>query len=394
MPKTKIQDWDTTAANNTDLNSINIDEGWAPANINNALREMMAQWATALIGADDGVVTGTAGANGSLVAWNADGDAVQAGTIVGTYDFSGATVTDLVVSGSAGFGGAGAGDFVEIGGQSMANLGAVEPRLVVCYSDPTNSWSASGGTEVLVARDSDCFVTVNANAISTAGIQFADPDDENAGAVYYDHATDALEFRAAAATRADITSGGLALATGARVNTIETTLTNDDTHIPTSAAVKDYVDGAAASWELVATEYSGASVSEIVLTDFDEAYDYRVIIEELIASAVPDIEYYYSGDAAYTSGTDLVTSPGTPIRCNITIDIFAPRRSKRSIAATSSFTALDRNGSGSTAGVISAGWNRPSANEPLADIALRARIANATFSGGNVYLFRRRHNLP
>lgn len=39
-----------------------------------------------------------------------------------------------------------------------------------------------------------------------------------------------------------ITASGMQLATGARVDNIETTLTDDDTHLPTSGAVKDYVD--------------------------------------------------------------------------------------------------------------------------------------------------------
>jgi len=43
MAKTKISEFDSTAANNTDINNINIAEGCAPSGINNAIREMMAQ---------------------------------------------------------------------------------------------------------------------------------------------------------------------------------------------------------------------------------------------------------------------------------------------------------------------------------------------------------------
>ena len=46
MPKTTVASWDTTAGNNADLNSINIGEGWASADMNNAIRELMAQLAT------------------------------------------------------------------------------------------------------------------------------------------------------------------------------------------------------------------------------------------------------------------------------------------------------------------------------------------------------------
>lgn len=43
MAKTSVAQWDTTAGNNTDINSVNIDEGCSPAGINNAIREVMAQ---------------------------------------------------------------------------------------------------------------------------------------------------------------------------------------------------------------------------------------------------------------------------------------------------------------------------------------------------------------
>lgn len=43
MPKTKISEFSATANSNTDINSINIAEGCAPSNINDAIRELMAE---------------------------------------------------------------------------------------------------------------------------------------------------------------------------------------------------------------------------------------------------------------------------------------------------------------------------------------------------------------
>lgn len=43
MAKIKISQYDSTASNNTDINSIDIDEGCLPSGINNAIREMMKQ---------------------------------------------------------------------------------------------------------------------------------------------------------------------------------------------------------------------------------------------------------------------------------------------------------------------------------------------------------------
>ena len=43
MAKTKISEFSATANSNTDINSINIAEGCAPSNINDAIRELMAE---------------------------------------------------------------------------------------------------------------------------------------------------------------------------------------------------------------------------------------------------------------------------------------------------------------------------------------------------------------
>ena len=42
MAKTKISEFSTTAADNTDITNINIAEGCSPANLNNAIRSLMA----------------------------------------------------------------------------------------------------------------------------------------------------------------------------------------------------------------------------------------------------------------------------------------------------------------------------------------------------------------
>ena len=43
MAKNKISEWSATPANNTDVGGINIGEGMLPSDVNNAMREMMAQ---------------------------------------------------------------------------------------------------------------------------------------------------------------------------------------------------------------------------------------------------------------------------------------------------------------------------------------------------------------
>ena len=68
MAKTKVSQWDSVAANNTDINSININEGCPPSTINNAIRETMAQikdWQNGSSG-DGWTSTGTITSSGSL----------------------------------------------------------------------------------------------------------------------------------------------------------------------------------------------------------------------------------------------------------------------------------------------------------------------------------------
>ena len=93
MAKTKVSEWDSVAANNTDINSININEGCPPSTINNAIRETMAQikdWQDGSSG-DGWTSTGTITAAGTLA-------------VTGGLTLDGATGTSgqvLVSSGSS-----------------------------------------------------------------------------------------------------------------------------------------------------------------------------------------------------------------------------------------------------------------------------------------------------
>ena len=73
MPKTKISEYSTTNSANTDIESINIDEGCAPSGINNAIRELMVHLKEFQTGASGDPLT----VAGSFVA---SGGAVMSGT--------------------------------------------------------------------------------------------------------------------------------------------------------------------------------------------------------------------------------------------------------------------------------------------------------------------------
>ena len=108
MAKVKVSQWDSTAANNTDINSININEGCPPSTINNAIREVMAQikdWQDGASG-DDWTSAGTLNITGSLELDGSTGTAGQVlvsnGTATPTWGDAFVTGMIMLWSGSTG----------------------------------------------------------------------------------------------------------------------------------------------------------------------------------------------------------------------------------------------------------------------------------------------------
>ena len=93
----------------------------------------------------------------------------------------------------------------------------------------------------------------------------------------------------------------ISLTTGATVDNIETTITNDDTHIPTSGAVVDYVIGSVASNSGIYVRkqiipFDDAGPHTIISLDgFDVIWDIKIYVNE---------SYDGSGDAFVLIGKD------------------------------------------------------------------------------------------
>ena len=123
MAKTKISEFDSNPANNTDIDGINLAEGMAPGLVNNAIRELMAQLKNFQTGSDgDNVsvggnlaVTGTTALTGAVTVGGNVIDAFPSGTKMlfnqtaaptgWTKDTTHDNKALRVVSGSAGTGG-------------------------------------------------------------------------------------------------------------------------------------------------------------------------------------------------------------------------------------------------------------------------------------------------
>ena len=92
MAKTKISEWSTTPASNTDIDGINIAEGCAPSGINDAIRDLMAQvrsWQSGASGDPfNGPMNGTIGAttaySGAFTTLSASGTTTLSGLTAST----------------------------------------------------------------------------------------------------------------------------------------------------------------------------------------------------------------------------------------------------------------------------------------------------------------------
>jgi hypothetical protein len=101
MAKNKISEWSATPANNTDVGGINLGEGMLPSDVNNAMREMMAQIKDQQAGTDGDnftvggnlIVTGTASITGNLDITNL--------TTTGNTTLGNASSDTLTLTGSA-----------------------------------------------------------------------------------------------------------------------------------------------------------------------------------------------------------------------------------------------------------------------------------------------------
>jgi hypothetical protein len=85
MTKAKISEYSSTAADNTDIGGINIGEGMAPSDVNNAMREQMSQLKEFLDGSSGDTITTT-----KIVATTAT--ILSGASVTGTATFNSAVV--------------------------------------------------------------------------------------------------------------------------------------------------------------------------------------------------------------------------------------------------------------------------------------------------------------
>ena len=107
MAKTKISEYSATSASNTDISNINIAEGCSPANVNNAIRSVMAQLKDQQdgTGGDPFTCSGTLTSSGTLAVTGAltlDGAAGTSGQVLtsagsGTPTWAASFVAGMII---------------------------------------------------------------------------------------------------------------------------------------------------------------------------------------------------------------------------------------------------------------------------------------------------------
>jgi len=104
MAKTKISEWSSTSADNTDISNINIAEGCSPANVNNAIRTVMAQVKDLQAGLSGDTIPVAAGGTGSTTATDARTalSAAKSGANSDITSLSGLTTALSVAQGGTG----------------------------------------------------------------------------------------------------------------------------------------------------------------------------------------------------------------------------------------------------------------------------------------------------
>ena len=146
MAKTKISEWSSTPANNTDIDGINIAEGCAPSGINDAIRELMSQ-----------VKDWQAGTSGDYTAVSAGGTGV--GTLTGIVKGNGTSAFTAVTAPSGTIVG-------DTDTQTLTNKTLTNPTVTNYVETP---YTANSGTAITLALTNGTvqIITLTGNATIT-----------------------------------------------------------------------------------------------------------------------------------------------------------------------------------------------------------------------------------
>jgi hypothetical protein len=199
MAKNSITDYDNIAANNTDIQSVDIDEGCAPSGINNAIRELMAD----LADVNDGTVP--------LASPDINGGTID-GVTIGSTTAGAGTFTTVTADG-LGIGTTSPTDLVHL---KEANGTATSTQLLLHNN---NTGSGSAGIAFQVTGDGE-----TASYAPKGAILFERTAANGRGAFKFmsDNADDTNPFSAADEVMRIAASGNVGIGTSSPSYAIDT----------------------------------------------------------------------------------------------------------------------------------------------------------------------------
>ena len=180
MPITKISEYSATAANNTDINGIDIAEGCAPSGINDAIRTLMKQIKDLQAGTSGDTIPVTAGGTGSTTASAArTALGLGIGTDVQAYDQNLTTFVNVFTlptadgtanqvlktdgSGVLGFATGATGDVTTTGTQTLTNKTLTDPAIIGTILEDIYTISDGAAFEIDPGNGSIQLITLGAS---------------------------------------------------------------------------------------------------------------------------------------------------------------------------------------------------------------------------------------
>lgn len=156
MPKTKISEYSSTAADNTDIDGINLAEGMLPSDVNNAIRELMAQLKDFETGAGGDSVT----IGGNLVV---TGTSKLKGLTYPNTDGTNGQFIKTDGSGNLSFASAGTGDVTTTGTQTLTNKTLTDPAIIGTILEDVYTISDGAAFEIDPGNGSVQIITLGAS---------------------------------------------------------------------------------------------------------------------------------------------------------------------------------------------------------------------------------------
>jgi microcystin-dependent protein len=195
MAKTKISEYSATSADNTDISNINIAEGCSPANLNNAVRTVMAQLKDQQAGTsgDPFTCSGTLTSSGTLAVTGGltlDGAAGTSGQVMvsagsGTPTWGNAFVAGMIMMWSGTIATIPSGWLLCNGSSGTPDLrnrfviGAFQDTTGVAYTTVTGADTQTGGSKDAIVVSHTHTATVTDPGHSHSGTLYGEQGSNN-----------------------------------------------------------------------------------------------------------------------------------------------------------------------------------------------------------------------